>query len=316
MSDQRHRPTVSVLIPVYNGGAFLAKALRSVLAQTYADFECLVLDDGSTDGSAAVVESIARNDSRVRLVRRENRGLVSTLNELAQLAEGELIARMDADDVALPTRFQQQVAFLAAHPEVVCVGGGHWIIDEVDRTIAEVRHPTDDARIQALALRGHTTICHPAAMMRASALRAVGGYRAEFYPTEDLDLWLRLGEIGRLANLPEPVIRYRFHSGSISGQAAQGRQRQAAARTCEAAWARRGLTGITFDATEAWRPSEDRASRLKFALRYGWMAYNAGFRATAIAYGVKALKIQATSVDSWRLLVVALVKRLPEPVTK
>jgi glycosyltransferase involved in cell wall biosynthesis len=309
MSVDRPPPTISVLIPVYNGGEFLARALQSVLGQTFADFECLVLDDGSTDGSGEVAESIARADPRMRVIRRENRGLVATLNELIQLARGELVARMDADDIALPERFGQQAAFLAAHPEVVCVGGGHWIIDEADRTIAAVRQPTDDAKIQALALRGHTTICHPAAMIRTRALRAVGGYRPEFYPTEDLDLWLRLGEVGRLANLDNPVIRYRFHSGSISGQAAQGKQRQAAARTCEAAWARRGLTGVTFDATDAWRPSDDRASRLKFALRYGWMAYNSGFSTTALAYGIKALKIQVTSVESWRLVWVALVRR-------
>jgi glycosyltransferase involved in cell wall biosynthesis len=301
-------PAVSVLLPVYNGGVFLEPALESIRAQTFTDFECLVLDDGSTDGSAGVVQRLADRDARFRVIRRENRGLVATLNELLDEARGELIARMDADDVALPNRFQMQVDFLAAHPDVVCVGGAHWIIDEADRTIACVENPVDDAAIQSLALRGHTTICHPAAMIRASALVGLGGYRAEFYPTEDLDLWLRLGEVGRLANLADPVIKYRFHSGSISGQAAQGKQRLAAVRTCEAAWARRRLTGMAFDANEAWRPSESVESKLKFLVRYGWMAWNSGFRRTAFIYGTKAVGLRARSLDGWQLLLAALLK--------
>jgi hypothetical protein len=268
-----------------------------------------VLDDGSTDGSGELADELARKDSRIRVIRRENKGLVTTLNELVAQARGPLVARMDADDVALPDRFALQVAYMAAHPDVVCLGGGHWVIDEADRVITEIHQPEDDATIQALALRGHTTICHPAAMIRTAALRKIGGYRVECYPTEDLDLWLRLGEEGRLANLAEPVIRYRIHSGSISGQAAQGRQREAARRTCESAWARRGLTDVQFEATQSWRAAEDRDSRMKFALQYGWMAYTSGFRRTALTYGVKALKILPFRSDGWRLVATALLKR-------
>ena len=302
-------PAVSVLVPVYNGGVFLRAALESLRAQTFADFECLVLDDGSTDGSGELAQAIAAGDPRLRVIRRENRGLVATLNELLQVARGDLIARMDADDVALPDRFERQVAFLAAHPEVVCVGGGQILIDENDRRIAPIVPPVDDRAVQESALRGHGSICHPTAMMRAAALRTLGGYRAEFYPAEDLDLWLRLGELGALANLAAPVLLYRVHSGSISGVAAGGRQREAGRRACLDAWQRRGRTDLSYEAGAAWRPGTDVDSRYRFILDYGWRAYLAGFGSTARAYALKAIRLKPMRQGGWQLLRKALVAR-------
>src|SRR4051812_4518709 len=105
MQASARAPAVSVLLPVYNGGRHFRAALESILAQSFVDFECLVLDDGSTDGSGDMARQLAAADSRVRVIQRENRGLVATLNELVGLARGALLARMDADDVALPERF-------------------------------------------------------------------------------------------------------------------------------------------------------------------------------------------------------------------
>jgi glycosyltransferase involved in cell wall biosynthesis len=304
-----NKPAVSVLIPVYNGGKFFRAAVESVLAQTFRDFECLILNDGSTDGSGAVADELARNDSRVRVVHRENRGLVATLNELVAAARGELIARMDADDLCMPTRLEKQVDFFSRRPETVCLGSSHWLIDERDRSITVIRPPGDDASIQRLALAGHTAICHPSAMMRTASVRDLGGYRDEFYPTEDLDLWLRLGEIGALANLTEPLICYRMHSASISGQATQGRQRDAARRSCAAAWSRRGMKDAQFEANDEWRPDETPASRMSFALQYGWMAYSSGFRKTAMIYALKAIRLLPGRKEGWRLLAVSLLRR-------
>jgi glycosyltransferase involved in cell wall biosynthesis len=299
-------PAVSVLLPVYNGGVFLEPALESIRAQTFTDFECLVLDDGSTDGSGDVAQRIANRDVRFRVIRRENRGLVATLNELLGEARGELIARMDADDVALPDRFARQVEFMAANPQVVCLGGGQILMDERGRPIAPIEPPVDDRAIQESALRGHGSICHPTAMIRASALQALGGYRPAFYPAEDLDLWLRLGELGELANLAEPVIFYRVHSGSISGAAAGGRQREAGRRACADAWQRRGRGDVVYEAGAAWRPDSDVDSRYRFVVDYGWRAYFAGFRATSRAYAVKAIRLRPWRQAGWRLLVKAV----------
>jgi glycosyltransferase involved in cell wall biosynthesis len=308
MDQASHRPALSVLLPVYNGGIHFRAALESICAQSFSDFECLVLDDGSTDGSGEFAEQIARNDPRLRVTRRPNKGLVATLNELAAMARADLLARMDADDVALPDRFERQVAFMNSHPEVVCLGGGQVWIDEVGRPITVIRPPADDGDIQERALRGHGSICHPTAMMRASALHAIGGYRPEYYPAEDLDLWLRLGEIGTLANLPEPVIRYRIHAGSISGEAAQGRQREAGRRACVAAWQRRGRQDVEFEAGQAWRATQDKPSQMKFALDYGWRAHDSGFASTAVAYATKAIRLLPWRSDGWRLLATALLK--------
>lgn len=301
-------PTVSVLLPVYNGGSYFTTAVESVLDQTFADFECLILDDGSTDATAKIADELARRDSRIRVIHSRNRGLVASLNTLIAAARGEFIARMDADDVCMPARFERQVEFLRRHPEMVCVGSSYWMIDEAGRTITRILPPLEDAAIQDQTLRGHSTISHPSAMLRCSVLRRLDGYRAEYFPAEDLDLWLRLGEIGKLANLSQPLIRYRVHSTSISALAAQGRQREAARRACIDAWARRGLADRQFEAVNGWRHDGSTASRMRFALQYGWMAYGAGFRQTAMVYGLKAIRAVPTKQDGWRLLAVALLR--------
>ncbi len=298
---------ISVLLPLYNGERYIDEAIESVLAQSYRDFDLLVLDDGSTDRSLDIVKVYAARDPRICVISRENRGLVATLNELLALARGDLIARMDADDVCLPDRFERQVAFLAAHPQVVCVGGDFEMIDERGRFLITLHVPQHDADIQREALKGHTTICHPTSMMRTNALRGIGAYREEYWPTEDLDLWLRLGEVGQLANLREPVLRYRLHGGSISGSRVQ-LQRDAARRTCESAWQRRGLNDMRFEAGEAWRPGVDAASQHHFMLRFGWWAFQSGQRSTALIYGLKAIRHQPFAASGWRLLVCGLCK--------
>lgn len=309
MTLDARAPAVSILLPVFNGGVFLSAAIESLLAQTFVDFECLVLDDGSQDGSGDVAVGLASRDSRIRVIARENRGLVATLNELLGEARGALVARMDADDIALPERLGRQVEFMAAHPEVVCVGGGQILIDERGRPIAPIEPPVEDRDIQESALRGHGSICHPTAMMRTAVLRSLGGYRPEFYPAEDVDLWLRLGEQGLLANLPEPVIFYRIHPASISGAAAGGRQREAGRRACADAWQRRGRTDVVYEAGSAWRPGSDIDSRYRFILKYGWRAYISGYLETSRVYGLKAIRLRPLRKEGWSLLGKALVKR-------
>ena len=165
---------ISVLLPLYNGEAYIREAVESVLAQTWRDFELLILDDGSRDGSLAIVQEIARRDPRVRVIARENRGLTETLNELLTVARGQLIARMDADDVCLPDRFARQVAFLDANPGVVCVGGDIEMIDERGRFLTALTMPEGDEEIQRLAITGHVPISHPTVMMRAGVLYTMG----------------------------------------------------------------------------------------------------------------------------------------------
>jgi glycosyltransferase involved in cell wall biosynthesis len=295
---------------VYNAGRFLRAAVESVLGQTARDVEFIFIDDGSTDGSPEVLREYAARDPRVRLTVRENKGLTVTLNEGLQQASGEFIARMDCDDVSLPDRFEKQLAYFRADPSVVCAGGHFELIDEKGRLLTRLRPPSDDPTIQSFLLRGHTAICHPAAMMRRDAAMKVGGYDPYFKTTQDLDLWLRLGEVGRLGNVPEVVLKFRQHDSSVS-ETRREEQRRFGREACERAWKRRGITNGTFEADEPWRPGRDRASRHRYALRYGWWGFNSGARGTALAYGLKAVRIAPWNVSGWKLLAAGALKPLP-----
>ena len=308
-TEERVAPTVSVMMPVYNTAAFVARTVKSVLAQTFADFELLIVDDGSRDGSPRILRELAESDRRIRLSLRENHGAVATRNELLKLARGSYLAVNDADDISLPNRLAQQVAYLDTHRDVVCVGGWFDMIDAKDRRLTTLRPPSDDAEIQRLALRGHCSICHSAGLMRRDAVERAGGYGKDFTFAHDLELWLRLGEVGKLANLPETVIQFRLHEGSIS-ETKREEQRRFCRLACEQAWARRGLRDVSFEAAEPWRPGKDRASRHQYAMKYGWWAFNSGERRTAMVYGAKAVAARPTKTDGWKLLASAATKRM------
>lgn len=307
-------PEVSVLLPVYNAARYLAEAIESILEQSFSDFELLILDDGSIDRSIAIMQHYAAQDARIQLRTRANRGLIATLNEMLDWSQGEFLARMDADDVAMPDRLQRQVAFLRQHPAVVCVGGAFDLIDPPGRTVQSIPMPQTDAEIQSMLLIGRTIINHPCALIRRSALLQVGGYDPAMRTVEDLDLLLRLGEIGQLANLPEVVLKYRFHPQSVSAQNIEF-QTQMARRACQQAWQRRGIAG-TYDAPAPWyRPTLDPVSQLAFFHRYGWWAWMQGDRLTAARCGIQAIGAgwgkNLSLIESWKLLICALVKPIP-----
>lgn len=302
-------PLVSVLMAVYNSERYVGQAVESILNQTFCDFELIVIDDGSTDQSLAILQRYTVKDRRICLISRENRGIPCTRNELLAQASGELIAVMDSDDIALPNRLAQQVEFLQQHPQVVCLGSAYDLIDAKGRLLTHLPVPLGDEDIQRQTLAGHASIFQPCAMMRRSAVLAVGGYDETMTQAEDLDLWLRLGEIGKLANLPEVLVQYRLHSNSVSEQDC-ALQRQKAYEACQRAWQRRGITG-QFEAGDHWRPGKDRYSRHCFMTRYGWWAFNSGQRQTAAIYGLKAIRALPTKLEGWKLLACALLKPLP-----
>ena len=292
---------------VYNGEAFVGQAVESILAQTFGDFEFLVLDDGSKDASLDVLRPYAERDKRIKLTTRPNKGLTKTLNELFAQSTGDFIARMDCDDVALPDRFATQLAALRSDPALVCVGGCFQLIDADGRVLTTLKPPADDAEIQRQALAGHGSICHPTAMIRREALETIGGSDEAFRIAQDLDLWLRLGEVGKLGNVPQTVLKFRLHEGSVSEKKGL-EQRKFARMACERAWQRRGMTDAVFEAAEPWRPGTDAESRMGFALKYGWWAFNSGERRTALHYGVRAVRAKPLRAEPWKLLLCAAVK--------
>ncbi|HTU45929.1 MAG TPA: glycosyltransferase [Bryobacteraceae bacterium] len=202
-------------MPVYNAARFLGEAIESILAQSFEDFELIAIDDGSRDESAEILEWYARADGRVRVFRRAHQRLPATLNFGCAIAAGKYIARMDADDIALPTRFERQVEFLDRHPRVAILGTQLERIREdgtrIDVTNVPLEHAEIDANMQKFCC-----MFHPTVMMRAEAVRALGGYREAFFAAEDHDLWLRAAERYELANLPEILLRYRIHTQALS----------------------------------------------------------------------------------------------------
>lgn len=203
-------PRVSVLMGVYNGERLLDSAIASIVDQTYPSWELIVVDDASTDSSLVVISSWSRRDPRVRVVRRHaNRGLAVALNDAFAVARGELVARMDADDVSLPQRLERQVQFLDAHPDVAVVGTGAEFVDAQGNDLGSGHVFENHADIAANIYRT-TPLIHPSVMMRRAFLESLGGYDVRLRRAQDADLWLRGYRRFRYHNLPEPLVRCRI----------------------------------------------------------------------------------------------------------
>ena len=200
---------LTVLLPVRDGEATLDAAISSIRRQSFRDFELLVLDDGSRDASPDIAARHAAEDPRVRLLANPASGIVAALNFGIESAQAPLVARMDADDIALPERFERQLARLAAEPELLVLGTATIRIDAQGRRLSVATPPVDPAELSRVLERVNA-IAHPTVMMRKEALEAVGGYRRAYLRAEDYDLWLRLAERGKLSNLAEPLLEYRI----------------------------------------------------------------------------------------------------------
>ena len=251
---------VSVLLPVHNGGAWLDEALESILRQSFWAIEVIAIDDGSTDQSRSVLEAAAARDPRVRIVSRDNRGLVASLNEGLDLARGEFIARMDADDVSAPDRFERQLRHLRARPEVVAISGAHREIRADGTPTGRINRPPAPVALDpAWAPAREPQLTHPFLMVRRDALAAIGGYRSAFL-SEDTDLYWRLAAIGRLENLEAVLGDYRMHAASVSSSILNGRV-MALSSQLAALSARRRAAGLPDIAFPHGRMAEYRSAR-------------------------------------------------------
>jgi GT2 family glycosyltransferase len=224
-------PAISVAMSVYDGERFLALAIESILAQTFTDFEFLILNDGSKDGSQAIIDSYAAQDPRIRAIHRENRGLVASLNQLLDEAKAPLVARMDCDDICLPTRFEQQIAFMADHPDYGVVGTWSADIDEAGEpySLGGLDHPVDHSAFLYSIKNSGPLLCHPSVMMRRDLVRSVGGYHTAFKHCEDYDLWLRLASVTKMCSVPVRLVQYRHWANQVSTKHAYIQQIGAAA---------------------------------------------------------------------------------------
>jgi glycosyltransferase involved in cell wall biosynthesis len=208
-------PRLSVVMPVRNGARWLAEAIDSVVRQTLSDLELLVIDDGSTDETPQILREWLGRDGRIRLLRQKDLGLVAALNYGLAEARGRFLARLDADDRAAPERLERQIRVLDNDPSIGLLGSWAQRIDEHGRPRGSLKPKTTPQQLVDILTDANPFI-HSTIMFRTEIARGLGGYRIAFEAAEDYDLWLRMSEVTRLANLPEPLVQYRRHGGNVT----------------------------------------------------------------------------------------------------
>lgn len=215
-------PLVSVLMPVYNAGAYLESAIKSVIDQTFQDFEFVIVNDGSTDNSEQIIQSF--KDLRIRLERNpQNMGLIYTLNRGLELCKGKYIVRMDSDDISLPTRIEKQIAWLEANPEYGLLGS--WFEDfgdEIESRVIKYSSSNDEIRVRHL-YQNH--VAHPTAVIRSSVIyQNKLSFDSEYIHGEDYNFWVTIADYCKLSNYPEVLVRKRDHIRNISNMFASTMQ--------------------------------------------------------------------------------------------
>jgi glycosyltransferase involved in cell wall biosynthesis len=296
-------PVISVVMPVYNASRYLRAAMDSILTQTFGDFEFLCVDDGSTDESPAILREYADRDSRVRIITKSNGGVTSALIAGVSEAKGGYVARMDADDIADPRRFELQVEHLRAHPECVAVGC-HIVLIRGDGTYLEDGPiiNSHEQIVDSLWQGKSGALPHFGAMIRTEALARVGGYNEHFRTAQDLDLFLRLSEIGRLENVPQPLIKYRVHEGGVSAARAD-EQAKNAREIMRQAYARKGLE--VPKNLRRWDNLVVAQNRIK----WGWLALEEGRIREARKHAWEVFRRAPHRKYAWQLALHALLGR-------
>lgn len=291
-------------MPVYNASKYLREAVESVRAQSFGDFELIAVDDGSKDDSLAILREYEARDPRVRIISRPNTGIVGALNDGIAAATGELIARMDSDDASTPDRFEKQVAFLRERPDHVLVGSQVMLIDSEGAALCPKQDTeyTHEA-IDRAHLAGRWPLVHPTVMMRRQAVLTVGNYRQKYQWLEDLDLFLRLAEVGKLASLKDVLLRYRLHTGSVCHTRESDQERIRPELEAEV-YARRHISKRTDEGSPRARSSPgSMAERLRV---WGWWALSGGNVTTSRRYALRAMRAAPLAVGSWKLMYCAI----------
>lgn len=211
-------PKISVVMPVYNTKKYLRQAIESILNQTFRDFEFIIVDDCSTDSSPEIIEEYAKKDKRIRaLYNSQNLKVARARNRGIEAATGRYVAQMDSDDISLPNRLKKQFKFMEGHPEVAVSSGTVELIDQAGKAIGRVKYYLTDEEVRRHIFRlcpCSQSLC----IMRRKAFNDIEGYDPDWVPTEDTELFLRLGRIGQFANLSDVMLQYRVHPDSLTNK--------------------------------------------------------------------------------------------------
>ena len=297
-------------MPVYNSELYLADSIGSILGQTYLDWELICVDDGSTDSSLEILRRYESMVPRVRVITRPNTGATRARNDGIAVARGRYIAAMDSDDIALSERLRRQVDYMESHPACVGLGAAVRVVGPDLSPIKDESPALDHDTIDLQSLtRSGFGIRHPNAMFRADAIRTIGGYRNECFACEDVDLYLRLAEIGRLANLPDILSLYRQRLGSIC-RTQHDLQNQYWPKVLCDAHIRRGLPvapEVPNSKKASIQPDDGRGSWA------GWShdAFHGGYLTTARRYAWRAIRSEPIAVASWKAILRQYFRSIP-----
>lgn len=216
--DQQ-KPLISVVMPAYNVQKYIGPAIESILKQTFNNFELIIINDASTDKTLDTIKTYSKKDSRIKIVdSKERLNIARALNQGITLAKSDIIARMDADDIAFSHRLKLQYTVINASHNIAVVGANVVIIDEAGNEISTRSYPVSSRKLKACLFR-YSPFAHPVVMFKKRMFREVGGYNPAFSPTEDLDLWFRLGRRYEFVSIPEPLLKYRLFKASSSHKA-------------------------------------------------------------------------------------------------
>lgn len=208
--------SISVIMACYNSEAWLSESIESILKQTYKDFEFIIIDDGSNDGSSDIIQYYAKHDRRIIYIQKENSGLADSLNIGIEMSKGKWIARIDCDDISEPNRLEQQLSYAEKDKKIVFVGCNSLNIDENGTILGSYNYPTAHAQLLS-NLKTHKKFpAHSSAFYLSSAVKSINLYRPRVVRSQDWDLWLRLSEIGSLVSCPQQLVRIRQHSHQIT----------------------------------------------------------------------------------------------------
>ncbi|BDZ74638.1 hypothetical protein GCM10025856_23570 [Methylophaga marina] len=288
----------SVILPVHNAEKYLNSAIDSILNQTFKNFELLLLNDGSNDNSEQIIDSYVSRDRRCKKFSWSNKGLIKTLNIGIEQSVGEIIFRMDADDISYPDRFEKQILYLEQHPDCVAVGSRVLLIDDESLPIRVLDVPTEHEDIDKENLKGAgASIVHPTAAIRKKALLKVNGYRESYPHAEDIDLFLRLAELGDLANMVDILLSYRQHVSSV-GYSKRKEQLDSILKAIKDANFRRGL----FNDVNIQNNINHSPGLYDVYIKWSWWALRAGNKKTAWKYLLKAVSLEPFHMRNLNLL--------------